>query len=579
MLWRNLIRFLFPLILLIVIYCASTVYWISYGLEIPMVIHVPDDYPTIQEAVNAAKSNAIILVAGGVYHENVVINKPLSLIGEYGNSTIKSDTLSHVIKVTANNVNIVGFNVEGASPPFAGIYVKGLYCNITGNRLVNNYRGIYIYDSSGLVLRNNEMKNNTYNFAIWGRESGHFRHDIDKSNIVNGKPIYYMVKGSNGDVPIGAGFVGLVDCFNVTVRNLTLAGNEEGILIAFSSNCVVENVTFSSNNRGILLVSSHNNLITGNNFSGNVWSGVSLYDSRNNVFKRNVFLKENIGIFMSGLSDENNIIENLFSNCNYGIWIQSSSKNRIIGNRIARSVHKGLVFEYTVNCSVISNHIIESQKYGFWLYNSANNTIYHNNFINNVIQAHISDISEDKNSWNFNYPLGGNFWSDYLGKDENLDGIGDTPYIIGKGAVDNFPLIAPVSTFKAYVFKDVTYYVNIICNSTISGFCFNPEKAFISFNLTRTDSATFCRVVIPDDLLWTVNEPWAVYVDDQLVCYTIMRDENYTYLSFVCFDGAQSVRIEGTCVVREFSYWEVMLVILSTIVLDITLNGRLSKCF
>ena len=36
----------------------------------------------------------------------------------------------------------------------------------------------------------------------------------------------------------------------------------------------------------------------------------------------------------------------------------------------------------------------------------------------------------------------GNYWSDYKGADVNHNGIGDTPYKIDSGNIDNYPLVA-----------------------------------------------------------------------------------------------------------------------------------------
>jgi hypothetical protein len=47
------------------------------------------------------------------------------------------------------------------------------------------------------------------------------------------------------------------------------------------------------------------------------------------------------------------------------------------------------------------------------------------------------------NSWDAGYPSGGNYWSDYSGVDSNLDGIGDTPYVIDSSNVDHYPLVRP----------------------------------------------------------------------------------------------------------------------------------------
>ncbi len=58
-------------------------------------IYVPDDYPTIQQAINAALDGDSIFVHNGTYSENIVVNKTVTLIGENEENTIITAANSH----------------------------------------------------------------------------------------------------------------------------------------------------------------------------------------------------------------------------------------------------------------------------------------------------------------------------------------------------------------------------------------------------------------------------------------------------------------------------------------------------
>ena len=55
----------------------------------PRTITVPDDYLTIQEAINASTDGDIIYVKKGTYYnQNLIIKKPIAIIGEDPKTTI-----------------------------------------------------------------------------------------------------------------------------------------------------------------------------------------------------------------------------------------------------------------------------------------------------------------------------------------------------------------------------------------------------------------------------------------------------------------------------------------------------------
>jgi parallel beta-helix repeat protein len=167
--------------------------------------------------------------------------------------------------------NIVDNNT--CSNNLYGIYIDYYSDNNTldNNTCSNNFRGIYIESSSGIEMQNDILLNNQYNFGVTGTIVSHFVHDIDPSNLVNGKSIRYLVDNKDEVIapPLNVGYLALVNCDNIHVENLAFRNNEQGILLVSTDNSWVENCILENNFFGAYLYSSSNNFIYHNNFSGN----------------------------------------------------------------------------------------------------------------------------------------------------------------------------------------------------------------------------------------------------------------------------------------------------------------------
>ena len=275
----------------------------------------------------------------------------------------------------------------------------------------------------------------------------------------------------------------------------------------------------------------------------------SLYQG-DNMYIANNITKNYYGIYLD-YSSTNSISRNNLSDNKCGIGLlEFSNNNAIFANNITNNEY-GITLGYSSTNSIFVNNIKKNSK-GITIWNnSSDNVVYHNNFINNTNQVVSGNLV---NVWDNGYPSGGNYWSNYTGVDTNGDAIGDTFHVIDANNTDRYPLMAPFSTFDASVWNETEYFVDVVSNSTVSDFYFNPDEgAFLRFNVTGEDATRgFCRVTIPKDLLWVQDGQWSVLVGGEPVNYTIIPDENYTYLYFTYNHSTKTVEIQGTDVIPEF---------------------------
>jgi parallel beta-helix repeat protein len=171
---------------------------------------------------------------------------------------------------------------------------------VSGNVVRMNDYGIRIDDHSSNVLRNNEFTDNVCNFGVFGSLLSEFVQDIDNSNTVNGKTVIYWVNRHDETVPFDAGYVALVNCTRITVQNLTLSGNGQGVLLIDTTDSVITQNRITGNIHGVFMCSSANNTVSGNNITGNVANGVYLYYSQDNTFFHNNFVDNTIPVYDVG---------------------------------------------------------------------------------------------------------------------------------------------------------------------------------------------------------------------------------------------------------------------------------------
>jgi parallel beta-helix repeat protein len=187
-------------------------------------------FAKIQAAVNAAAANDVINVAPGKYKEDVVIGKPLSLLGAGADrTTINAANL-------ANGILLDGLNNPGLS-------------NVTVARFrVENalYEGIVVLNTTDATIRDNRIVNNDTVGPVFG-----------SGPACNGQPAYET--DESGDC---GGGLHLIGASRAVVSGNFISGNADGILISdetaeSSGNVIIRNVVIDNPLECGIVLASH----------------------------------------------------------------------------------------------------------------------------------------------------------------------------------------------------------------------------------------------------------------------------------------------------------------------------------
>jgi parallel beta-helix repeat protein len=611
-------------------------------------------YPTIQAAINSGYTldGHVIYVTAGTYYENVVANKSVALTGEDRKTTIiDGGNVASAVKIE-RSASITGFTIRnGDAPPQeaeqfvdfgsgiifldtpsdvgAGILVDWSNCCIVGNDIFDSNYGICIRSSGNVTLRDNNIAGNGVNLMIDGESLSHFINDIGTSNTVDGKTVHYLVNEKDRVIDSSfsdVGFLALVNCTNMTVQNLNLDSNGQGILLANTTDSTVTGNSITNNQEGIRLFSSSDNVFRNNNINDNVYKlwiqdgSANDVDTSNTVDGKPVIYWVNqqsrtvpvdagyvalincTEITAKNLNISNNrqgillvsttnssIKESHLSNNCYGIQLEECTDITISGNSIENSQENGIYLQRSknnriTNNSILTNYVgiqIGNRKIGYLenyeaganvdnqivgnnitenicaiivSVNDSGNIYYHNNLVNNTIQVqYVYFRDTDENAIRlWDNGVEGNYWSNYAGNDTNHDGIEDTEYLIETlhiitnnsftilNITDRYPLSGMFSSFTQ---SGQTF--NVISNSTIENFQYKQAESTITLQAT-TEGFGFCRVAITHTAM-NKNSISVIINNGQISVlnpnYQLHDDGKTRWIYFAYPEGTQQIQI------------------------------------
>jgi nitrous oxidase accessory protein len=342
-------------------------------------IIVPDDYSTIQSAVDNSGSEATIFLKANVYHENIIINganhNGLTIIGEHKEQTIitadetpNTDTIviSNVSGVTIKNITITGsgqeFNVSIARYKNFGVKVYNANNILMQSNIIKeNGNGVICQYGSIITILNNTIIDNMDDgiegngqFFIYSNNISNNGHGLP-SDITNGDGIEIMASAKASEI----------------INNIISYNGVDGIWDeTVDDHLITDNIIHHNGQSGIHLEEGRdckirNNIIYGNGYGefGKSGAGIILYQSTSNIIDNNDVYDNNRGIYLQQ-SHYNEISDNeIYGNEKAGIDLHQTSGTQIFNNNIKENF-VGLLLMFANNFQILYNDIYLNSLFG-----------------------------------------------------------------------------------------------------------------------------------------------------------------------------------------------------------------------
>jgi hypothetical protein len=366
-------------LLLVLIIAASSIVIVLPAKGEAKTIIVPDNYPTIAAAVGNATDGDTILVKTGTYEEK----------------TLEINKTLSLIGEGADSTKI------SFDPP---------YTEFTANIIEH-----YIFYENPLTVSADGFQMAGFTVVTTG---GNILISGDGTRITDNK------------ITTGISFDG---------SYLNIRGNTFSAGLGFNgSYCKISSNTFSissGTSSSALYASGQYNIVSSNNFNAGITVDGSFFLVDGNKAANG---------YIFSVGGENNIVSNnVIDHLEWGLAV-GGSNNTVFLNTVT---HCGMALSPRAGNVFYANYVANNA-WSIYTGDTQLNpdgtagVLFNNNFVNNAYQVDTISINAFKTDY-FDNGKVGNYWSDYLGKDGNGDGIGDTPYVIDANRSDRYPLIKP----------------------------------------------------------------------------------------------------------------------------------------
>ena len=323
----------------------------------------------LQSRLDAAPPGSTVTVEPGTYEGDLLLDKPVRLVG-IGRPRLLGSGEGSVVRVRAEDVTIEGFDIDGRAGgdlgrDSAGIHVAAPRATIRGCRIANAIFGVYLREADKAVVEATEIH------GIPGKDPGE--------------------KGSGVHVWNTTGF---------RFERNEIVDVRDGFYIQSSSQGTIRGNVARDLRYGLHYMFSDDNLFEDNRFENGA-AGCALMYSKRIVFRRNRFLRNrgfaSVGLLLKACDD---VLaeDNLIADNARGIFLEGSYRNLFRRNVVALSDAAIVLYD-----------------------SSGQNRFLGNSFVGNLTPLTLVGRRTDT-------VFDGNYWSENHEPDLDGDGRSDRPY-------------------------------------------------------------------------------------------------------------------------------------------------------
>ncbi|MCE5258304.1 MAG: right-handed parallel beta-helix repeat-containing protein [Chloroflexi bacterium] len=393
---------------------GATLYVSTAGTDVEACGTEASPCRTIQYTINKASAGDTINVAAGTYTEQILIQKPLALVGAGKGSTIiqapgtRSGTVSqgstwdYIVAAYPTSgtiaIRIQGFTIDANNQPktagtagLIGVFFRdvkgeqaGSYsCAIQGFEQVEYQSwGIRVYGDSALSIEDNTLTGYTRDGIS---VNGDGAAEADPVVTINNNDLTGSALPLNG-ISVGDGATGTISGNTVRDHTRSAEWGAVGIIVDNSDNVQVTDNTISNCFYGIYLGDADFCSISGNTLTDNIRRAISLDTASNNTVSSNIINGPAAGTDDTAIGLDNNCTNNTIGGGSladgntitmatsgtgnlYAIYMQASvgaSANLISNNTITGGA-RAVQFDGPpgiTGITTISNNVISGQSFG-----------------------------------------------------------------------------------------------------------------------------------------------------------------------------------------------------------------------